>query len=108
VEFSKESRYKDGLNYEEILSGHLSNIARYRDLNPRTYASSVDTMILMCPDDLRKDAKKYRQEIGLQDGRYTNLSPDKIRLYDMLWEYVNLMLENNNLIFRTSYIKTYE
>jgi len=108
MEYSKQSQYKDGLNYEMILSGHLANIARYRDLNPRTYASSIETLILMCPTELREEAQKYRQELQIGNCRYTNLTPDTIRLYDKLWEYINRMLQENNLIFRTSYIKTYE
>lgn len=108
MEYSKQSKYQDGLNYEMILSGHMANIARYRDQNPRTYASSLETLVLMCPRELREKAQEFMQELHIGACRYTELKPETIKLYDRLWEFINQLLEEHNLIFRTSYIKTYE
>jgi len=63
MDFKKSSDYKSGIDYENILAGHLANMAIYRDKNPRMYASSIETLILMCPMEIREKAQKRMQEL---------------------------------------------
>lgn len=106
--YTKQAKYQAGLNYEAILAGHMADIAKYREKHPRMYASSIETLILMCPREIRGKAQKRMHELNIGEGKYTGLNPSHIRLYDQLWQYVSELLEEHNLIFRTSYIKTYE
>jgi hypothetical protein len=108
MDYTKQAKFQAALNYESIIAGHIANIAMYRDKNPRMYASSIETLILMCPHELREKAQKRMQELKIGNSNYTNLTTSQIRLYDRLWQYVSELLEKQNLIFRTSYIKTYE
>ncbi|MBS3749752.1 MAG: hypothetical protein KGY65_07100 [Candidatus Thermoplasmatota archaeon] len=108
MDFKKSSDYKSGIDYENILAGHLANMAIYRDKNPRMYASSIETLILMCPMEIREKAQKRMQELKIGGSDYTNLTTETIRLYDELWQYISVLLERQNLIFKTRYIKTYE
>jgi hypothetical protein len=108
MDYKKNSDYKSSIDYENILAGHIANIAMYRDKNPRMYASSIETLILMCPMEIREKAQKRMQELEIGCSDYTNLTTQTIRLYDELWKYISVLLEQQNLIFKTRYIKTYE
>ena len=99
----KRDRYKGVVNYEAILGSHINRIATYRDIDPKKYASSVETFILMCPDDIRQDCIKQIQRLGLKKATYDNMNSNKMILYDELWSYVNERLERKaNLIFKTA------
>lgn len=108
MEYKKSSDYKSAIDYENILAGHIANIAMYREKNPRMYASSIETLILMCPMEIREKAQKRMQKLNIGSGGYTNLTKRNLRLYDQLWQFVSELLEQQNLIFKTRYIKTYE
>ena len=99
----KRDRYKGVVNYEAILGAHINRIAIYRDTDPKKYASSVETYILMCPDNIRQDCIKQISRLGLKKARYDTMNADKMVLYDNLWSYVNEKLERKaNLIFKTA------
>ena len=106
--YTKASDYRSEIDYENILAGHIANIARYRDTNPRMYASSIETLILLCPAEIREEAQKRMQELHIGRGEYTNLTTQTRGLYDRLWQDISAQLEERNLIFKTRYIKTYE
>ena len=99
-EIEKATQFKGELNYELILSKQINRIAIYREVNIKQYASSIDTLIIMLAKDLRREAKKERDRLGLILGDYDNMNKDRQRKYDDLWIYVNDLLEDNKLIFK--------
>ena len=94
--------YKGLINYEAILGGHLNRVAGYRDLDPRRYASSVETFALMCPPAIARDCLKQLKEIGLMHGIYDTITTERMLLYDKLWLFINEELSKAGLIFKTS------
>jgi len=107
-EYIKKEKYQQSIRYEDIIAGHISAIAKYRDEKTKQYASSVETLILMCPKEIRKDGFKKMEELKIIRCDYDNINNDKKRQYDDLWQYINELLEDQNLIFKTGYIKTYQ
>lgn len=101
-EWEDKKFYRKELPIEPILGGQLTRIAVYRDTNLKQYASSIDTMILLCPDVIRKEMAKKRSELNLSSCEYENINPDKMRLYDDLWALINNELEIRNLIYKKS------
>ena len=95
------SDYRGMLNYESILSTHIQQLMQYRDRDPRTYASGIETLIIHCPKKIRDNSFKKIKQLGLERGRYGQLTEDKLIIYDDLLIYINEQLEKNNLIFRT-------
>lgn len=95
------SDYRGMLNYESILSAHIQKLMQYRDSSPRSYVSSIETLIIHCPLKIRNNAFKKLRSLELTRGRYDGLSNDKLLVYDDLLIYINEQLEKNNLIFRT-------
>jgi len=93
--------YKDNLNYQLILGKQIDRIARFRDMSLKQYASSIDTLIIMMAKDMRGPAIKKRNDTGLKPGDYDNMNQEKQNRYDELWIYVNNMLEDHGMIFRT-------
>ncbi|RLF35431.1 MAG: hypothetical protein DRN08_03070 [Thermoplasmata archaeon] len=102
--YEKQDRYHGFINYESILMQQLNRIAKYRsDKKIELYEQSVDTLIYMLPQDMREKAMEYKKK---HDIRY-EITQQGIQKYDDLWRYCNELLENANLIFKQSYIKTY-
>lgn len=93
--------YKDSLNYQLILGKQIDRIARFRDMNLKQYASSIDTLIIMLSKDMRGQAINKRNTLGLKAGDYDGMNIIKQSKYDELWITVNNILENNSLIFKT-------
>ena len=98
---SKRDYFKGIIEYEGVLGTHLTHVAQYRDLNPRQYASSIETLILMCPKGLRNKGLEKLTELGLKRCDYDGMAMDKMLLYDKLWVFMNELLEDSNLIFKT-------
>ena len=94
------SDYRGMLNYESILSTHIQRLMQYRDSNPKTYASSIETLIIHCPQKIRGNALKKLKQLGLTRGYYTCLTDDRMVIYDDLLIYINEQLEKHNLIFK--------
>lgn len=105
--YSQKEKYQAAINYENILGMHISSIARYRDENPKRYISSIETFILMCPKEIRSKGFNKLTELGLRRCEYENITNKKKILFDDLWQFINELLEEKNLIFKTSYIKTF-
>lgn len=93
--------YRGMLNYEAILSAHIQKLMQYRDSNPKLYCSSIETLIIHCPKQIRTKAFRHLDDLSLIRGRYLNINEDKLLVYDDLLIYVNELLEDANLIFRT-------
>jgi len=98
---SKRDYYKGIIEYEGILSTHITHIAQYRDRNLKQYASSIETFVLMCPKGIRDKGLKKLTELGLKRCEYEGIATSRMRLYDDLWVFVNELLEDSNLIFKT-------
>ena len=99
------SDYRGMLNYEGLLMGHTANMMFYSDNDPRKYCSSVESFIRWCPDEIRIKGYQKLTELGLKRRCYENITPEKLCLYDDLIIYVNILLEDKNIIFKTG---TYE
>jgi len=105
TEFEKKE-YKGDLRYESVLAGHITRLAVARDTSPTVYASGIETYILMCPPEICDNALAELKRLGLKRCEYSNLTPEKMMLYDDLWRFVNRQLKDvARLIFKTS---TYE
>lgn len=100
-----EQYYRGAINYESILGNQITRVAVFRDTNIKQYASSIETLIFMCPKAIRNTAIKKRDELKLSSCEYDSITPDRMKLYDGLWRFVNEELENRDLIFKT---KTFE
>jgi len=102
--FEKQSRFQHKLDYENIILQQMGRIAQYRSSKDIIhYQSSIDTLVIMLPNTLRElihDFKK-QENIGFK------IKLEGQNKYDLLWEYINKLLEENNLIFHTKYIKSY-
>lgn len=106
--YVKESRYQEGLNYESVLANFIGHIAQWRVKDPRMYASSVEALILMCPEAMYTKGMAKLEELKLIRCDYQSVNNEKMRLYDDLWRFMSKQLEDSNMIFKSSYIKTYE
>jgi len=106
--YIKESRYQEGLSYEAVLTNFIGHIAQWRVKDARMYASSIETLILMCPYEMYTKGMTKLTDLGLQRCDYLSVNNEKMRLYDDLWRFMSKQLEDSNLIFKASYIKTYE
>jgi hypothetical protein len=106
--FTRTRRYQEGLSYEAVLTNFLGYIAQWRVKDPKLYATGVETLILMCPSELYDKGMNKLSELGLTSCEYQSINSARMRLYDRLWRFMNECLEHENLIYRTSYVKTYE
>ena len=93
--------YRGMLNYEGILSGHIQRLMQYRDTSPKIYCSSIETLMIHCPQNIRVKAFKKMESMGIQRGHYTSINEDKLLMYDDLLIFINDLLEKANLIFKT-------
>ena len=103
-QFDVQSRFQHKIDYETILLQQIGRIAQYRSSKELIfYQSSIDTLVLMLPSKLRTDALQYKDENNI---RFSIDSKGQYN-YDLLWEYVSKLLEENNLIYHTKFIKSY-
>ena len=103
--YTIRDKYQKPVDYEQLLFNQMNRIAMARSQsNLENFQSSVNTLVIMLPKELRDKAQAYIKKNKIGYG----LSAKQKQLYDSLWEYINEILEGSNLIFRTSYIKTYE
>lgn len=103
--YTIRDRYQKSIDYEQILFNQMNRIAQFRsNKDVDHYEFSIDTLIFMLPRELRERVMMYKKDEGI----VYNTTKEGIVRYDDLWRFVNNVLEESNLIFRTSYIKTYE
>ena len=95
------AEYRGMLNYEAILGGHIQRLMQYRDTDPKKYCSSIETLIIHCPKQIREKAFIMLHNLKLDRGKYHTLNEDRLLIYDDLLIYINELLETANLIFRT-------
>ena len=100
-----KEKYTKALDYESNLSIQMSRIATFRSTQEyRKYFSSVDTLVFMLPSEMRSKALEYKKEYNVS----MDVSNMGVERYDNYWMYINGLLEEANLIYRTVYTKTYE
>ena len=103
-EYERQEKYQKPIDYETILGHQMSRIAQYRSNKERElYEESVDTLLIMLPKNLRDKALSFKQ----QEHIYYDMSEAGKIKYDTLWIQINEALEEHNLIYKTSYLKTY-
>jgi len=103
--FEQQDFYSKGIDYEGLLNQQTSRISYFRSTKKyEEYFSSVDTLVLMLPKELRRLALDFKKQNNVS---YNMSSSKGVELYDSLWDYCNTLLEDNNLAFKTRYIKTY-
>lgn len=99
-ETPKEGNYRESI--EGVLTSHMNRITIYRETNLKHYASSVETLILFCPDEIRQLGFEKMRSIGLQRCQYESITPDRMKLYDELLIFINQKLEAEGMIFKRS------
>lgn len=107
-EYFVDDTYKNQLDAEGLLLMHMNRIAIYRDTDMRRYCSSVETLILMCPRNIRERGLNKLNELSLLRGRYSSITDDRMVVYDDLLVYVNEQLEKQRMIWKRKTTKTYE
>ena len=101
-DYEHAAKFKGELNYELILGKQINRVAMFRDTNIKQYASSIDTLVIMLAEELRANARKKQQKLGISPSVYEGMNNDKMRLWDELWTFINQDLEDHNLIFKTA------
>ena len=96
----KEGGYRESV--EGILASHMNRITFYRDNNLKHYASSIETLILFCPNQIRQISLEKLRTLGLERCIYESITPDKMKQYDELLIFINQELEKEKMIFRKS------
>ena len=107
-EFFIEDAFKSQLDAEGLLLMHMNRIAIFRDTDMKRYCSSVETLILLCPRNIRERAVECMKQLGLNRGIYSSITDDKRVLYDDLLIYINEQLEKQRMIWKKRAIKTFE
>ena len=103
-EYEKQDKYQKPVDYEQNLLQQMGRIAQYRSNNEFVkYIQGITALIIMLPKDLRTKSFDYKKELGLTYA----VTADGIDKYDELWIFINELLEEANLIYRMSYIKTF-
>ena len=103
-DFEIRSKFQQKIDYESVLLQQMGRIAQFRSSDSlKSYEISIETLLLMLPKSLREQAQEYREKEGISRS-ISNAGKHK---YDLLWEYINELLEENNLIYHTKYIKSY-
>lgn len=104
-EYDVQSRFQHKIDYETILLQQMGRIAQYRSSKElKYYQSSIDTLIYMLPLGLRNLALEFKHDNQV----VFSMSSEGLNKYDQLWEYINGLLEENNLIYHTKYVKSYK
>jgi len=102
--FEIQNRFQHKLDYENIILQQMGRIAQHRSNKDLIhYQASIDTLVIMLPSVLREKVFEYKEDEGIG----FSINTEGKTKYDLLWEYINKLLEENNLIFHTKYIKSY-
>lgn len=103
--YSIREKYTKGLNYEASLIEQLNRISFFHSNGDwDKFEYSVDALSYMIPKDIRDKVLKYKLDNNIKHNTNIEGRNDYIKL----WEHINQLLEEANLIFSSSYIKTYE
>ena len=103
--YTIRDKYQKPVDYEQLLFNQMNRISNNRSAGDlERYIDSIETLIIMLPINLRDKAREYKKENNVTFG----ISEKNKKSYDDLLIFINEHLEKTNLIFRTSYIKTYE
>ena len=103
--YTSYNKYQKGIDYEQLLLQQMGRIAQYRSSKQLImYEEAVDTLVLMLPVEMQETALKYKKDENICFG----ISQQQKDGYDRLWRFITKLLSEANLIYRTSYIKTYE
>jgi len=101
-EYVKQEKYQKALDYEQLLFFQIERISKFRsNKDYEHYEISIETFIMMLPKVLRDKAMEYKKNNDL------TIDSGLVTKWDELWVFINERLEDNNLIFKTSYIKTF-
>ena len=107
-EYYVEDSYRGQLDAEGLLIMHMNRLSIYRDTDIKRYCSAIETLILVCPRNIREKAIVKLQELGLKRGQYITITEEKLITYDDLLIYINELLEKNHMIWKIKTVKTYQ
>jgi len=97
---SSKRIYRQPLNYENgVILPFIRDIAYWRVSNIKSYEHGVLTLMLLLPDELRKDAMGYWNNGKERGTGYEDLTGDGKKDFDDLFVYISKLLENNNICF---------
>lgn len=88
--------YRQPLNYENgVLLPLIRDIAYWRVSNPKAYENGIQTLCILLPDDLRKQALRFWNRGTIHE----DLTDDGKKDFDDLFVYVLQLLEEHNICF---------
>jgi len=88
--------YRQPLNYENgVLLAKIRDISLWRDTNIKAYESGVMTLVLLLPQDLRKEALGFWDHGTIHE----DLTMDGKKDFDDLFVFILESLERNNICF---------
>jgi len=88
--------YRQPLNYENgVILQKIREVSFWRDTNIKAYESGIQTLSLLLPKDLRKEA------LGFFNGETVreDLTGDGKKDFDDYFVYILELLEDNNICF---------
>lgn len=94
----KRTDFRGLVDYESLLAAQVNRIADTRAKDTKRFEDNVDTLCVMLPTGLREKAREYKKEKGV----VIDLTERGKQRYDLFWIYINELLEQSNLIFKTS------
>jgi hypothetical protein len=106
--FSSDDAFKSQLDAEALILMHMNRSAIYRDTDPKKYCSSVETLILICPRNIRDKALEKMDELHLVRGRYEAVTDTRLVVYDDLLVFIHEQLEKHKMIWKKRSIRTFE
>jgi hypothetical protein len=107
-EYYSEDSFKNQLDVEGLLLMHMNRIAMYRDTDIKRYCSGVETLILLCPRNIREKVFQFMDEQKMIRGKYDAVTEERLVIYDDLHIFINEQLEKNHMIWKTRSVKTYQ
>lgn len=107
-EYFVEDSYKGQIDAEGLLIMHMNRLSVYRDSDLKRYCSGIETLILICPRQIREKAFGKLAELGLHRGRYQNITEEMQVTYDDLLIFINELLEKHHMIWKTKTVKVFE
>jgi hypothetical protein len=107
-DYISEESFKGQLDAESLLIMHMNRLSIYRDSDIKRYCSGIETLMIMCPRNIREKAFTRLTELKLQRAHYSNVTPEMLITYDDLVIYINELLEKAHMIWKTKTIKIFE
>jgi len=89
-------KYRETINYENgVILPKIRDISLWRDTDIKAYQSGVYTLILLLPDELRKEALNFYNKNHIK----TDLTEDGKKDHDDVFVFILQLLEKNGFVY---------